>query len=153
MSRLTVFNSPLLLGFDHFERVLDRVTKAQADGYPPYNVEQTGEQSLRLTLAVAGFSLEDLSLVVEDNQLIVRGKQKDEGERVYLHRGIAARQFQRAFVLAEGIEVQTAWLDNGLLHIDLVRPQPESRVRKIEIRGTGRASVRELHLATDKSRA
>ncbi|HXP73671.1 MAG TPA: Hsp20 family protein [Stellaceae bacterium] len=153
MSRLTVFNSPLLLGFDHFERVLDRVTKAQADGYPPYNVEQTGEQSLRLTLAVAGFSLEDLSLVVEDNQLIVRGKQKEEGERVYLHRGIAARQFQRAFVLAEGIEVQTAWLDNGLLHIDLVRPQPESRVRKIEIRGAARPSVRELHLATDKSRA
>ena len=152
MSRLTVFNSPLLLGFDHFERVLDRVTKAQADGYPPYNVEQTGEQSLRLTLAVAGFSLEDLSLAVEDNQLIVRGKQKDEGERVYLHRGIAARQFQRAFVLAEGIEVRTAWLDNGLLHIDLVRPQPESRVRKIEIKGAGRPAPRELHLATDRSR-
>ncbi len=96
MSRLTVFNSPLLLGFDHFERVLDRVTKAQGDGYPPYNVEQTGEQSLRLTLAVAGFSLDDLHVLVEDNQLIVRGKQKDESERVYLHRGIAARQFQRA---------------------------------------------------------
>jgi HSP20 family molecular chaperone IbpA len=153
MSRLTVFNSPLLLGFDHFERVLDRVTKAQADGYPPYNVEQTGEQSLRLTLAVAGFSLADLSVAVEDNQLIVRGKQKDEGERVYLHRGIAARQFQRAFVLAEGIEVQSAWLDNGLLHIDLVRPQPETRVRKIDIRGATRPAPRELHLATDKSRA
>ncbi len=153
MSRLTVFNSPLLLGFDHFERVLDRVTKAQADGYPPYNVEQTGEQSLRLTLAVAGFSLDDLSLTVEDNQLIVRGKQKDEGERVYLHRGIAARQFQRAFVLAEGIEVQSAWLDNGLLHIDLVRPQPESRVRRIEIKGTVRSPARELHVASDKSRA
>jgi len=153
MSRLTVFNSPLLLGFDHFERVLDRVTKAQADGYPPYNVEQTGEHALRLTLAVAGFALEDLSLLVEDNQLIVRGKQKEEGERVYLHRGIAARQFQRAFVLAEGIEVQGAWLDNGLLHIDLVRPQPESRVRKIEIKGAGRSTLRELHLASDKSRA
>jgi HSP20 family molecular chaperone IbpA len=153
MSRLTVFNSPLLLGFDHFERVLDRVTKAQADGYPPYNVEQTGEHALRLTLAVAGFALEDLSLLVEDNQLIVRGKQKEEGERVYLHRGIAARQFQRAFVLAEGIEVQGAWLDNGLLHIDLVRPQPESRVRKIEIKGGGRSAPRELHLATDKTRA
>ena len=153
MSRLTVFNSPLLLGFDHFERVLDRVTKAQGDGYPPYNVEQTGEQSLRLTLAVAGFSLDDLHVLVEDNQLIVRGKQKDESERVYLHRGIAARQFQRAFVLAEGIEVQNAWLDNGLLHIDLVRPQPESRVRKIEIRGASRPTARELHLATDKSRA
>ena len=153
MSRLTVFNSPLLLGFDHFERVLDRVTKAQADGYPPYNVEQTGENSLRLTLAVAGFALDDLSVAVEDNQLIVRGKQKDEGERVYLHRGIAARQFQRAFVLAEGIEVQGAALDNGLLHIDLVRPQPESRVRKIEIKGAARQAARELHLASDKSRA
>lgn len=153
MSRLTVFNSPLLLGFDHFERVLDRVTKAQGDGYPPYNVEQTGENSLRLTLAVAGFALDDLSVAVEDNQLIVRGKQKDEGERVYLHRGIAARQFQRAFVLAEGIEVQGAALDNGLLHIDLARPQPESRVRKIEIKGAARQAARELHLASDKSRA
>jgi len=153
MSRLTVFNSPLLLGFDHFERVLDRVTKSQADGYPPYNVEQTSETSLRLTLAVAGFSLEDLSLTVEDNQLVVRGKQKEEGDRVYLHRGIAARQFQRAFVLAEGIEVQSAWLDNGLLHVDLVRPQPESRVRKIEIKGGTRTAARELHFASDKSRA
>jgi HSP20 family molecular chaperone IbpA len=153
MSRLTVFNSPLLLGFDHFERVLDRVTKAQADGYPPYNVEQTSENSLRLTLAVAGFALEDLAVSVEDNQLLVRGKQRDEGERIYLHRGIAARQFQRAFVLAEGIEVQTAALDNGLLHIDLVRPQPESRVRKIEIKGAARSAARELHLASDKSRA
>jgi HSP20 family molecular chaperone IbpA len=153
MSRLAVFNSPLLLGFDHFERMLDRVTKAQVDGYPPYNVEQTGENSLRLTLAVAGFSLEDLSLIMEDNQLIVRGKQTEEGERVYLHRGIAARQFQRAFVLAEGIEVKTAWLDNGLLHVDLVRPQPESRVRKIEIKGAVRPHARELHLATDKTRA
>ena len=130
MSRLTLFNSPLLLGFDHFERMLDRVTKAQADGYPPYNVEQTGEHALRLTLAVAGFSLEDLSLLLEDNQLIVRGKQKEDGERVYLHRGIAARQFQRAFVLAEGIEVRTAWLDNGLLYVDLVRPQPERREQR-----------------------
>ena len=153
MSRLTVFNSPLLLGFDHFERVLDRVTKAQADGYPPYNVEQTGENSLRLTLAVAGFALEDLSVSIEDNQLLVRGKQKDEGERVYLHRGIAARHFQRAFVLAEGIEVRSAWLDSGLLHIDLARPQPESRVRKIEIKGAARPAGRELHVATDKSRA
>lgn len=153
MSRLTVFNSPLLLGFDHFERVLDRVTKAQGDGYPPYNVEQTGEHSLRLTLAVAGFALDDLGVAVEDNQLIVRGKQKDEDERIYLHRGIAARQFQRAFVLAEGIEVQGAALDNGLLHIDLVRPQPESRVRKIEIKGAARPVARELHLASDKSRA
>jgi HSP20 family molecular chaperone IbpA len=152
MSRLTVFNSPLLLGFDHFERMLDRVSKAQADGYPPYNVEQTGEQSLRLTLAVAGFGLEDLAIQVEDNQLIVRGKQKDEAERVYLHRGIAARQFQRAFVLAEGIEVKGAFLDNGLLHVDLVRPQPESRVRTVEIKGTGQKAARELSVGADKGR-
>jgi HSP20 family molecular chaperone IbpA len=153
MTRLTVFNSPLLLGFDHFERMLDRVSKAQADGYPPYNVEQTSEQSLRLTLAVAGFSLEDLTIQVEDNQLIIRGKQKEEGERVFLHRGIAARQFQRAFVLAEGIEVKGALLDNGLLHVDLVRPQPESRVRTVEIKGAGPKAVRELNLAMDKGRA
>ena len=152
MSRPTVFTSPLLLGFDHFERMLDRVSKAQADGYPPYNVEQTGEQSLRLTLAVAGFSLEDLTIQVEDNQLIIRGKQKEEGERVFLHRGIAARQFQRAFVLAEGIEVKGAFLDNGLLHVDLVRPQPESRVRTVEIKGAGQKAARELSLAMDKGR-
>src|SRR5271169_3702232 len=106
MSRLSLFNSPLLLGFDHFERVLDRVSKAQTDGYPPYNIEQTGEGSLRLSLAVAGFALEDLVLQVEDNQLVIRGKQKDDGERTYLHRGIAARQFQRNFLLAEGIEIK-----------------------------------------------
>jgi len=151
MSRLTVFNSPLLLGFDHFERMLDRVSKAQADGYPPYNVEQIGESALRLTLAVAGFRLEDLSIQVEDNQLVVRGKQREEGERVFLHRGIAARQFQRAFVLAEGIEVRSALLDNGLLNIDLVRPQPESRVRNIEIKGGG-AKPKTLDLAADKAR-
>jgi HSP20 family molecular chaperone IbpA len=151
MSRLTVFNSPLLLGFDHFERMLDRVSKAQADGYPPYNVEQTGENSLRLTLAVAGFRFEDLSIQVEDNQLIVRGKQREEGERVFLHRGIAARQFQRAFVLAEGIEVKSASLDSGLLNIDLVRPQPESRLRTIEIKGAG-AKPKTLDLAADKAR-
>src|SRR5215469_6451708 len=105
MSRLSLFNSPLLLGFDQFERAFERVSKAAADGYPPYNVEQTGENSLRITLAVAGFSMEDLSVQVEDNQLVVRGKQNDGGaDRVYLHRGIAARQFQRSFVLAEGIE-------------------------------------------------
>ena len=149
MSRVGVFSSPLLLGFDHFERMLDRVSKSQADGYPPYNVEQTGENSLRLTLAVAGFGRDDLSVQIEDNQLIVRGKQKDDGERVFLHRGIAARQFQRAFVLAEGIEVTAAALDNGLLHIELRRPQPESRVRVIEIKSEAKAP-RGLDLARDK---
>ena len=138
MSRLLPFNSPLLLGFDHFERALDRVSKVSSDGYPPYNIEQIGADALRITMAVAGFSTGDLSITVEDNQLVVRGKQSDDAQRVYLHRGIAARQFQRSFVLAEGIDVRCAWLDNGLLHIDLVRPEVESRVRTVAIRnGTG----------------
>jgi HSP20 family molecular chaperone IbpA len=137
MSRLTLFNSPLLLGFEHFERALDRVSKISSDGYPPYNIEQLGDDSLRITLAVAGFTMDDLTLTLEDNQLVVRGKQADDGSRIYLHRGIAARQFQRSFVLAEGIEVRGAWLDNGLLNIDLVRPASEARVRTIEIRGPG----------------
>ena len=149
MPRLSLFNSPLLLGFDHFERALDRVSKAAADGYPPYNVEQTGENNLRITLAVAGFSMTDLTVQVEDNQLVVRGKQSDDENRVFLHRGIAARQFQRSFVLAEGIEVRGAWLDNGLLHIDLTRPQPETRVRTIEIKdGAGKDGAVELKRTT-----
>lgn len=135
MSRLSLFNSPLLLGFEHFERALDRVNKISADGYPPYNIEQLAENELRITLAVAGFKMDDLSITIEENQLVVRGKQTEEGDRIYLHRGIAARQFQRSFVLAEGIEVRGAWLDNGLLHIDLVRPIVEPRVRTVEIRG------------------
>lgn len=135
MSRLSMFNSPLLLGFDQFERALDRVAKASSDGYPPYNIEQIGEDGLRITLAVAGFRTEDLAVQLEDNQLTIRGRQGEEdGDRVYLHRGIAARQFQRSFVLAEGIEVSGARLDNGLLHIDLVRPQTDVRVRNIAIR-------------------
>ena len=135
MTRMSVFNSPLLLGFDHFERVLDRVAKSQAEGYPPYNIEQIGDDRLRITLAVAGFSDDDLSVTTEDNQLVIRGRQKvdDDDDRVYLHRGIASRQFQRAFVLAEGIEVSGANLDNGLLHIDLERPVPEPVVRQIKI--------------------
>lgn len=146
MSRLSMFNSPLLLGFDHFERVLDRVAKTQAEGYPPYNIEQIGDNGLRITLAVAGFSMDDLSVGLEDNQLIIRGRQvEDESGRIFLHRGIAARQFQRAFVLAEGIEVQAATLDNGLLHVDLVRPRPEPRVKTIPIQGaTGTNRTLEL---------
>ena len=135
MSRLSLFNSPLLLGFDHFERALDRVNKGSSDGYPPYNIEQLAENELRITLAVAGFTMADLGITIEDNQLVIRGKQTDDAQRVYLHRGIAARQFQRSFVLAEGIEVRGAWLDNGLLHIDLVRPPVEARVRTVPIRG------------------
>src|SRR5260370_42026579 len=108
MSRLSLFNSPLLLGFEHFERALDRVNKVSGDGYRPHNVEQLGENELRITLAVAGFTMADLSITSEDSQLVIRGKQTDDSERVYLHRGIAARQFQRSFVLAEGIEVRGA---------------------------------------------
>jgi len=134
MTRVSLFNSPLLLGFDHFERVLDRISKTSAEGYPPYNIEQIGETGLRITLAVAGFGMEDLAVSIEDNQLIIRGRQGDEdASRVFLHRGIAARQFQRSFVLAEGIEVRGAAVDNGLLHIDLQRSPPENRVRNIKI--------------------
>ena len=132
-TRLSLFNHPLLLGFEQFERTLDRISKTAAESYPPYNVEQRGENSIRITLAVAGFAREDLSVQVEDNQLVIRGKQSEDTDRMFLHRGIAARQFQRTFVLAEGIEVTGASLDNGLLNIDLVRPLSETRVRKIEI--------------------
>lgn len=135
MTRSPIFNSPLLLGFDRVERLLDRVARSSSDGYPPYNIEQTGEESLRITLAVAGFREEELSITLEDNQLVVRGRQQeDEGGRVFLHRGIAARQFQRGFVLAEGIEVTGAELDSGLLHIDLARPKPQATARQIHIR-------------------
>lgn len=152
MSRLSLFDSPLLLGFDHFEELLDRATKSSAEAYPPYNIEQTGDNGLRITLAVAGLHEDELSVRVEDSQLSVRGKKQDDTERVYLHRGIAARQFQRSFVLAEGIEVVGAELDNGLLHIDLVRPEPVSRVRTIDIRRAGRgrrAKARTIEVSED----
>lgn len=132
-TRVSLFNSPLLLGFDQFERTLDRVAKHSGEGYPPYNIEQIGDDGLRITIAVAGFTEEDLSVRIEDNQLVVRGRQQDDKTRVYLHRGIAARQFQRGFVLAEGIEVVGASLDNGLLNIDLKRLVPEPKVRTIKI--------------------
>jgi len=142
MSRPSLFGSPLFLGFDHLEQMLDRVQKG-ADGYPPYNIEQTGETRLRITLAVAGFSMEELQITQEDNQLVIRGRQREDGEgRIFLHRGIAARQFQRAFVLAEGIEVEGAWLDNGLLHVDLRRPVPEARVKTIQIAARGNGAAR-----------
>ncbi len=132
MSRVSVFSSPLLLGFDQFERTLDRLAK-NAEGYPPYNIERIGENGLRITLAVAGFTSSELVIELVENQLTVRGKQTDDGDRIYLHRGIAARQFQRAFMLADGIEVTGARLDNGLLAIDLVRPLLEPRIRTIRI--------------------
>ena len=132
MSRVSMFNSPLLLGFDQLERTLDRLAKS-AEGYPPYNIERIGENGLRITLAVAGFATDDLAIELVESQLTVRGKQSDDSDRVFLHRGIAARQFQRAFMLAEGIEVTGARLDNGLLSIDLVRPVQEPRIRRIRI--------------------
>ena len=134
MTRLSLFNNPLLLGFDQFERTLDRIAKSSAEGYPPYNIEQVDENQLRITLAVAGFSGDDLSVQVEDNQLVIRGKQADDTGRVYLHRGIAARQFQRSFVLADAIEVTGAALDNGLLNIELRRRSAEGLVRSIAIK-------------------
>jgi len=134
MARISAFNSPFLLGFEQFEQTLNRISKIPAEGYPPYNIEQVGENSLRISLAVAGFTETDLSIELEDNQLMIRGRQTEDTNRVYLHRGIAARQFQRSFVLAEGIEILGAELDNGLLHVDLVRPEPEPRVQKIKIR-------------------
>ena len=143
MTRVSLFNSPLLLGFDHIERVLDSVSKASADGYPPYNIEQLSETELRITLAVAGFAEDELEITVEDNQLIVSGRKgEDERERVYLHRGIAGRQFQRRFVMAECIEVADATIELGLLHIDLNRPEPAVRSRTIAIQTSGKPGVR-----------
>jgi HSP20 family molecular chaperone IbpA len=134
-TRLSLFDSPLFLGFDQFERTLDRIKKTAHEGYPPYNIEQIGEDGLRITLAVAGFSMKDLDVEIEHNQLTIRGRQEDDPSKVFLHRGIAARQFQRSFILADGIEVACASLDSGLLHIDMKRVVPESTARKIEIRG------------------
>jgi len=136
VSRVSMFNSPLLLGFDQLERTLDRLAK-NAEGYPPYNIEKVGENGLRITLAVAGFATADLAIELVENQLTVRGKQVDDSDRVFLHRGIAARQFQRAFMLADGIEVIGARLDNGLLSIELARPAAEPRIRTIRIDAGG----------------
>ncbi|WP_072373196.1 Hsp20 family protein [Hyphomicrobium sp. NDB2Meth4] len=139
MSRISMLSSPLLLGFEEIERQIDRVTKGAGDGYPPYNIERieplNGEsETLRITLAVAGFTRDQLEITLTDNQLIVRGRQVEEKTKNYLHRGIAARQFSRTFVLAEGIEVKSADLADGLLSIDLKRLEPERLVRTIEIR-------------------
>ncbi|MGN7437052.1 MAG: Hsp20 family protein [Alcanivorax sp.] len=133
MTRLSLFDSPLFLGFDDFEKTIDRMRKNAGDGYPPYNIEQIGNHGLRITLAVAGFSMNELDVEIDQNQLTIRGKQRDEGEKIFLHKGIATRQFQRHFVLADGIEVSGADLDNGLLHINLERIIPESQAVKIKI--------------------
>jgi len=138
MSRVSSLSSPFLLGFDEIERVLDRVGKA-TDGYPPYNIERVARdgnhpERLRITLAVAGFTRDQLDVTLEESQLVIRGRQQDDKSRQFLHRGIAARQFQRTFVLVEGMEVLGADLRNGLLSIDLVRPQPDRVVKSIAIR-------------------
>ena len=138
MTRLAGFSSPLMLGFDEIERMLDRIAKSANDGYPPYNIEKLSNggdapETLRITLAVAGFRENDLEIEIERNQLTIRGHQREDEKRDYLYRGIAARQFQRSFVLAQGIEVAGAQLMNGLLSIDLTRHEPEKAVRKIDI--------------------
>jgi len=134
MTKLSFRAHPFLLGFDQLERLAERTSKSGTDGYPPFNIEQAGDNAFRITLAVAGFAEDDLSITVEDRQLVIRGRQQDCAEdRVFLHRGIAARQFQRAFVLADGVEVAGANLENGLLHIDLERANPEPMVQTIRI--------------------
>tara|TARA_R110002073_G_scaffold333702_1_gene521740 strand:- start:1392 stop:1829 length:438 start_codon:yes stop_codon:yes gene_type:complete len=138
MTKLTLGSHPFLLGFDQLERLVERTAKSGNDGYPPYNIEQKDENTYRITLAVAGFAEGDLSITVEDRQLVVRGRSGDEAEdRVFLHRGIAARQFQRSFVLAEGVDVAGAALEHGLLHIDLKRSVPENVIQTIQINSGG----------------
>jgi HSP20 family molecular chaperone IbpA len=135
MTKLALGSHPFLLGFEQLERLVERTAKTDSAGYPPYNIEQTSETGYRITLAVAGFAEGDLAITLEDKQLVVRGRQSDDTEgRVFLHRGIAARQFQRSFVLADGVEVTGAAMENGLLHVDLRRAVPETVVRTIEIR-------------------
>jgi HSP20 family molecular chaperone IbpA len=140
MSRISFTSHPFLLGFEQLDQLVERTAKSGSDGYPPYNIEQRGGDAYRITLAVAGFAEADLAITLEDGHLIVRGRQADEAEgRVFLHRGIAARQFQRSFVLADRVEVSEAMLDRGLLHIDLVRRKPEVDVQTIRIGSSGRA--------------
>lgn len=134
MSRVTFASHPFLLGFEQLDRLVERTTKTGNDGYPPYNIEQVSDHAYRITLAVAGFAEENLSITIEDSQLVIRGKNADDDtDRVYLHRGIAARQFVRSFVLADGVDVSAANLENGLLHVDLIRKQPETIVQTIKI--------------------
>ena len=134
MTKVTFASHPYLLGFEELDRLVERTAKSGNDGYPPYNIEQRSDAAYRITLAVAGFAEDDLAITLENNQLVIRGRQSDEADgRVFLHRGIAARQFQRSFVLADGVEVSGATLENGLLHVDLARAVPETVVRTIQI--------------------
>lgn len=134
MTKMTLGSYPHMLGFEQLERLLERTAKS-SEGYPPFNIEQTSAEGYRITLAVAGFSEDDLSITVEDRQLVIRGRQRDDGaERVFLHRGIASRQFQRSFVLADGVEIGDAVMENGLLHVDLRIIRPDSIVQTIKIK-------------------
>jgi HSP20 family molecular chaperone IbpA len=142
MARQSTFSSPLLLGFEDIERLLDRVNKTTHDSYPPYNIEAIGSERIRITLAVAGFEREALAVSLEDNELVIRGKQAEEEEHSFLHRGIATRQFHRAFVLADGLEVEDATLENGLLSINLKRLRPQTVVRNVAIKCAGEAHER-----------
>ena len=135
MAKLALGTHPFLLGFEQLEQLVERTAKSGNEGYPPYNIEQTSENSYRITLAVAGFAEDDLAITVEDSSLVIRGRQSDDGEgRVFLHRGIAARQFQRSFVLADGVDVGEAVMENGLLHVDLTRAEPERIIQTINIK-------------------
>ena len=135
MTKLALGTHPFLLGFEQLERLVERTAKSGNDGYPPYNIEQTSAHSYRITLAVAGFAESDLAITVEDSALVIRGRQTDDSEgRIFLHRGIAARQFQRSFVLADGVDVGEAVMENGLLHVDLTRAEPERVVQTISIK-------------------
>ena len=135
MTRLSLFNSPFLLGFDQFERTIDRISKLSSDSYPPYNIEQISDMVLRITIAVAGFEKKELDISLEGNQLLIRGSRSEpDGDRIFIHRGIATRQFQRNFILAEGIEVDEASMENGLLFVDLSQPINNEESKKIEIK-------------------
>ena len=145
MSRMSVFNSPFLLGFEQFERTIDRISKLSTESYPPYNIEQISSNLLRITIAVAGFEKADLEINLEGNQLQIKGFKKEENdERIFLHRGIATRQFQRNFVLAEGIEVEGASMENGLLSVDLSQPINSEESKKIEIKDSSKSNNEKL---------
>ena len=153
MNRMSVFNSPFLLGFEQFERTIDRISKLSTDSYPPYNIEQISSSLLRITVAVAGFEKKDLEINLEGNQLQIKGfKNEDNDDKIYLHRGIATRQFQRNFVLAEGIEVEGASMDNGLLSVDLSQPINSEESKKIEIKDSSKKNDKLISLDNGKSR-
>ncbi len=150
---MSIFNSPFLLGFDQFERTIDRISKLSSDTYPPYNIEQTSTNSLRITVAVAGFKKAELDVSLEGNQLQIRGnKEEEENDRIFIHRGIATRQFQRNFVLADGIEVKEASMDDGLLFVDLTQPINNDQSVKIEIKDNKKKKTNLISLGNEQSR-